>query len=208
MNITDHPWNVIHRTGGYPAEELVPAFYEAVRLFQAHGCRRVLDLGCGSGRYTLGLEREGLRVAGLDIAREGLALTRQKLQAGSFACRLVQADFCLPLPFRSEAFDAVFSAQVIHHARLDQVRRAIAEIQRVLAPGGIIFVSVSGRNEWEAGSFREVEPGTITPLEGSEAGVPHHIFSLEEAKMEFGAFNLLDVSIRAEGRVILVQALK
>ena len=206
--IRDHPWNLIHQADAYPAEELVPGFFEAVRLFQAHGCRLVLDLGCGNGRYTAAMEQEGLAVVGLDIAPAGLAKTRQKLDAVSRPVRLALADFHAPLPFRDGCFDAVYSTQVIHHARLAQVRDVIAEIRRVLVPDGWVFASVSGRQDGEEGSFEDVEPGTCVPLTGLEAGVPHHIFTVKTAAEAFAAFQILDISLRDNGRVIVIQVQK
>ena len=202
----NHPWNAIHRTGGYPSDELVPGFFEALNLFRAHDCRRVLDLGCGSGRHTVGLELEGFETVGLDIAPSGLRITQRKLNTGLLPSRLVLGDFWFPLPFSSGSFDAVISTQVIHHARLAQVRLAIAEIGRVLRPGGLIFVSVGGKRGPDRAE--EIEPGTIIPCEGLEAGLPHHIFSVEEAWAEFGMFQIMDVSSRDNGRVILITGQK
>jgi hypothetical protein len=56
--------------------------------------------------------------------------------------------------------------------------------------------------------FEEVEPGTFVPLSGPEAGLTHHIFSVNEVGVEFSRFEILDVSIRAEGAVLAVLAHK
>ncbi len=68
------------------------------------------------------------------------------------------------------------------------------------------FVSVAARKDDE--EFIEIEPGTIVPLTGSEAGLPHHIFSEEELRMEFRDFKVMDVSLRAEGKVLVITARK
>jgi hypothetical protein len=96
---------------------------------------------------------------------------------------------------------------VIHHARITAVRLAIREIRRVLVPGGLAFVTVSGRKD--AGlSFEEIEPGTFVPMAGPEAGLAHHIFTVEELRLEFEDYQVLDISVRAEGAVLAVLARK
>jgi SAM-dependent methyltransferase len=119
---------------------------------------------------------------------------------------LVLADMRKPLPLRDESFKGVLSTQVIHHAVIAGVLRAIQEIGRVLVSGGVAFVTVSGRKD-EVDS-EEIEPGTIVPLTGPEKGLPHHIFSEEALKKEFRDFRLVDVSVRAEGKVLVIIARK
>jgi hypothetical protein len=100
----------------------------------------------------------------------------------------------------------VFSIQVIDHARIAAVRLAIREIWRVLSSGGVAFISVAASKDDE--EFVEIEPGTIVPLTGSEAGLPHHIFSEEELRMEFRDFQVWYVSLRAAGKVWVITARK
>lgn len=108
---------------------------------------RILDLGCGSGRHTAaayGLP--AARVVGVDrgladlhAARERLALHDRLGVCGGGAWRLVAGDG-LRLPFREACFDLVICAEVLEHIREDG--RAVAEIARVLRPGGHLVVSV------------------------------------------------------------------
>jgi SAM-dependent methyltransferase len=112
-----------------------------------------------------------------------------------------------PLPIRDESIEGVFSVQVIHHARIAAVRLAIREIRRVLVPGGLAFVTVSGRRD-PGLDFEEIEPGTFVPLAGPEAGLAHHIFTVEELRSEFWGYEILDLSVRAEGAVLALLACK
>lgn len=206
MRSASQAWDEIYQTEGRVFVEPFLRFPELVRAFRKHGCTELLDLGCGSGRHVVHLVREGFEVCGLDASSAGLHLTREWLVEEGVTARIVQADMKAPLPFRDGAFDGLLSTQVIHHARIAQVRSTIGEIWRVLEPGGLAFVTVSGRRD--EGAFEEIEPGTMVPLTGPEAGVPHHIFSEQELRVEFRAFTLLEVSLRAEGKVLAVLAQK
>lgn len=108
---------------------------------------RILDVGCGSGRHTAAAYRfPGAVVVGVDLAWADLAATRQRLQLhdrlnehGGGRWALCAADG-LHLPFADGRFDLVICAEVLEHipAHAD----AIAEITRVLRPGGDLVVSV------------------------------------------------------------------
>lgn len=207
MEKSPHPWETIYRQEGLVLREPFARFGEVVDAFRAHGCRAVLDLGCGSGRHLVHLAREGFNVLGVDISPTALSLTHTWLRQEGYDAALIRADTRRPLPLRDGCLDGVLSTQVIHHALIAGVRTAIGEIRRVLVPGGLAFVTVSGRKD-PGVEFDEIERGTFVPQSGPEAGLPHHIFSVDELRTEFGAFELIEVSVRAEGAVLAVLARK
>jgi SAM-dependent methyltransferase len=108
---------------------------------------RILDVGCGSGRHTAAAYRfPGAVVVGVDLAWADLAATRQRLQLhdrlndhGGGRWALCAADG-LHLPFADGGFDLVICAEVLEH--IPAHANAIAEITRVLRPGGDLVVSV------------------------------------------------------------------
>lgn len=207
MSATNHPWEEIYRREGRVFPEVFPRFDEVVEAFRAHGCRAILDLGCGNGRHVVHLAKQGLWTLGADLSPTALWLTQSWMREEGQEAHLALTDTRQPLPFRDGSFQGVLSTQVIHHARLAAVRVAIGEILRVLEPGGIAFVTVSGRKD-RGVEFEAIEPGTFVPLSGPEAGLPHHIFSVEELRAEFRKYEILDVSVRAEGAVLAVLARK
>jgi ubiquinone/menaquinone biosynthesis C-methylase UbiE len=97
--------------------------------------QRVLDAGCGGGRYSVALSRLGFgKVVGLDWSTQGIALaTERAAQAGVRDVTYVTGDV-LALPFEDREFDVVFSNGVLHHTT--DTRRGVREMARVLKPGG------------------------------------------------------------------------
>ncbi len=93
---------------------------------------RVLDIGCGTGRLTIPLQRQtGAEVWGLDLSKEMLEQAKNK--KGAEALHWVLGD-AQALPFPGESFDFAFMCLVLHH--LEDKARALAEMARVLKPGG------------------------------------------------------------------------
>lgn len=107
-------------------------------LFRERPAARVLEGGCGTGHFAAALEqRYGARVFPLDLGWEGLEYAR-----GLGAGRLTQGDLAA-LPFPGEAFEAVISLDVIVHFPRGQEHVPMAELARVLAPGGWLCIRVS-----------------------------------------------------------------
>lgn len=95
----------------------------------------VLDLGAGVGRHALALARQGFAVAALDAAPEGIAEI-DRIAASEGLEVDARVGVMTELPFGDGAFDHVLSWNVIYHGDEAVLRTTIAEIARVLKPGG------------------------------------------------------------------------
>ncbi|MFJ7270963.1 class I SAM-dependent methyltransferase [Streptomyces sp. NPDC099050] len=127
----------------YAAENessLVNAFYERpamLALAADVAGRRILDAGCGSGPLTAALRDRGAVVTGVDSSAGMLALARRRL-GDDAALHLV--DLRDRLPFADGAFDDVVASLVLHY--LEDWGPTLAELRRVLRPGGRLIASV------------------------------------------------------------------
>ena len=127
----------------YSAENeanLVNAYYERPAMLALAGDvagRRILDVGCGSGPLFAALRDRGAIVTGFDKSAGMIELARRRL--GDDA-DLQVADLGRPLPFPDNTFDDVTASLVLHY--LEDWGPALAELRRVLKPGGRLVVSV------------------------------------------------------------------
>ncbi|GGS86989.1 class I SAM-dependent methyltransferase [Nonomuraea spiralis] len=128
---------------GYTAENetsLLNAYYERPAMLELAGDvtgRRILDAGCGSGPLFAALRDRGAVVTGIDASAGMLEQARRRLGADA---ELRVADLAGPLPFPDEAFDDVTASLVLHY--LEDWGPTLAELRRVLKPGGRLLVSV------------------------------------------------------------------
>jgi SAM-dependent methyltransferase len=132
---------------------------------------RVLDMGAGGGRHAFEVYRRGGDVVAFDQDAEELAKVSDMFhtmkQAGEVPAGAeadVKQGDALQLPFADGEFDRIVAAEVLEHIPADI--QAIAELARVLRPGGTLAVSVprwfSEIVNWQLSSeYHEVEGGHI-----------------------------------------------
>lgn len=127
----------------YSAENelsLVNAYYERPTMMALAGDvtgRRILDAGCGSGPLSAALRERGAVVTGIDASARMLALAKQRLGDD---VPLYLVDLHDRLPFDDGAFDDVAASLVLHY--LEDWGPTLAELRRVLRPGGRLIASV------------------------------------------------------------------
>jgi SAM-dependent methyltransferase len=140
---------------------------ERIPLFQAAIGRgkRVLDLGCRSGALTRHFLL-GNEVVGVDVDRAALRTVEQ------LGIEPVAANVEDPLPFPDASFDVVVAGELLEHLRFPDA--VVAEIQRVLRPGGAIVGSVpnafrlQGRLRFLRGRAPEDDPTHLHMFSPSE----------------------------------------
>jgi ubiquinone/menaquinone biosynthesis C-methylase UbiE len=118
--------------------------YEIVPFSTTEGLD-VLEIGCGLGTDAVEFAKSGARYTGIDLTEPAVNLTREKLKAYGLPGCTRQAD-AEELPFPDESFDVVYSWGVIHHT--PDTERCVAEIRRVLRPGGKLMLMLYHAHGW------------------------------------------------------------
>jgi ubiquinone/menaquinone biosynthesis C-methylase UbiE len=118
-------------------------FIHSVAQFTRHRGSKLLEVGVGAGTDHLQWARAGADCYGVDLTETAIQLTDQRLRLYGFRSQLQQVD-AEELPFGRDTFDLVYSWGVIHHS--ESPTRIIAEIHRVLKPGGQFIGMMYGRH--------------------------------------------------------------
>lgn len=124
----------------------------------------VLDVGCGAGVEVVRFAKAGARVTGVDIAESAITLARANATQQGVEARLEVADG-EHLPFPDASFDLVFAHGVVQYTGNDTAM--VAEIHRVLRPGGLAIFQAYNRNSW----LNLLSKVMKTPLEHEDAPV-------------------------------------
>ena len=99
---------------------------------------KVLDLGCGNGRFFEILKDKGIDYIGVDFSEKLIEIAKKRFPEAKF----LVAD-ALNLPFPNNFFDKVYAIAVLHHIPSKEFRqRFLEETKRVLKPGGLLILTV------------------------------------------------------------------
>jgi SAM-dependent methyltransferase len=128
-------------TGLVTGHEALAGRLISMRAFDVRGCRRILDAGCGNGRYTRFLLRHASPAAlitAFDLSQRMLKRARRRLHSARVT--QVAADLTR-LPYPDAFFDAAVCGWVLEH--LPDPRPGLRELARVLQPGGKLLLLVT-----------------------------------------------------------------
>lgn len=141
------------------AEPGTPKFFEKVEAhryekewhipeaagFAAANGLRVLEIGCGLGTDGAQFARAGAEYTGIDLTQAAIELARTRFEVSGLKGEFRVAD-AENLDFADESFDLVYSHGVLHHT--PDTARAVAEVHRVLRPGGRAVVMLYHRGSY------------------------------------------------------------
>jgi SAM-dependent methyltransferase len=165
--------------------------------------RRVLDLGCRDGALTQAYAA-GNEVVGVDADREALT------EAAKLGIETQWADLDQPLDFADASFDVAVAGELLEHLR--DPHRLVAEIHRVLRPGGTFVGSVpnayrlKGRLRFLAGKAPETDPTHLQMFSPAEVRVL--LARFEQPQVHFIAGRLVPLHARLFANDIVFAARK
>ncbi len=189
---SEHPvgWDALFQAGVFPPRyktnsppnESVVAWADTLPPSST-----VLDVGCGVGRHVVYLGGRGFAMSGSDVSPNGVRTTQQVCAERHIPFDGRVADMTA-LPWEDNTFDALLSTSTICHHRIDNILKTLAEMWRVLKPGGLLLVDFlhkatqsyqNVRQQVADGTLSEIEPNTFiddrpNPDMLDDAFLPHH----------------------------------
>ncbi|MBE0447612.1 MAG: methyltransferase domain-containing protein [Actinobacteria bacterium] len=130
------------RLGKYyrPYQKLVQKVCNYIDEYAQGQPLKILDIGCGTGNYTIELARRGHQVIGIDSSPTMISIAERKNfnQTSKYPPKILPYDLNQSLPFRSESFDAIISVHVLYI--LPDHERFLVELRRIARKPSIVVV--------------------------------------------------------------------
>ena len=104
-------------------------------LAQEHGLKKILDVGCGTGKLVKYFNDNGFEALGCDKSPEAIKIAKTVNDSSS-----IKKATATSLPFKNHTFDLVTAISVIEHLTENGAENFIAEAKRVLRPNGFLFM--------------------------------------------------------------------
>ncbi|NYT11844.1 MAG: class I SAM-dependent methyltransferase [Methanomassiliicoccales archaeon] len=152
---------------------------------------RVLEIGCGNGKTIASLKGDDLPIVAIDFSFKAIELCRFAVKEKKVSLMVADARF---LPFHDDYFDVVISSHLLEHLSESGRNEAVAEMERVLRPGGRTIVSALSTRDMRFGRGKEIERNTF--LRGGS--ISTHYFTPGEMRELFEHFIELDLHEEVE----------
>jgi SAM-dependent methyltransferase len=194
MSDSSSHWDALHRQPRfrpvYPNDHVVRFLMTNRELLQTHPPARFLDIGLGAGRHTKLAAELGFRTFGIDISLVGLQHARERVQTVGLQASLSQASM-LALPFTDSSFTVVLSFGVFCYGTGKEMRQAIAEVRRILVPGGKAFLVLRTTDDYRFGKGTALDHNTfqLSISETNELHSTQHFLAAEDVPAYFAAFS-------------------
>jgi len=186
-------WDELHQNPRfrpmYPNDHVVRFLMTNRELLERHHPARFLDIGLGAGRHTKLAAELGFRACGIDISFVGLQHARERLLTAELRASLSQASM-LALPFMDCSFAAVLSYGVFNYGTANEMKQAIAEVCRILVPGGRAFVVLRTTDDYRFGKGVRLGHNTfeLSITETNEFHSTQHFVAADEIPVYFANF--------------------
>lgn len=167
-----------------PAPEMA---YLAER-WREKGFQSLLDSGCGPGRHAMYFAKKGFAVTALDQSSEALEYLTAWANREQTLVTARQGDL-FHLPFPADSFDCIVDYNASYHTDTAGYRQAVAELHRVLRPGGEVFLTLLSRRDaryQQAGASEKLDRFTLR----HDGGTPHFYAGREDLETIFRGFHL------------------
>ena len=186
-------WERIYRQRGDLKFEVLPKIKRAARAFKENKYEKILDLGCGTGKHSIFLAKEGFSVYATDISKTGINIAKEKAKSLGLSNIHFQQHDMRRIPFADSFFDAVVCTWTIYHGTLAEIRKTISEIYRVLKSNGTVITDFISVNDAAYGLGKETERNTFLGAKDQEEDIPHHYSTREEIIQLFSEFRRLKI---------------
>lgn len=120
-------WNKIFKERGKVFEKIQEDIPRIARIFKKHNVKTILNLGCGTGRHTVYLTKQGFDVYGFDNSSEGIKIAKNWLKEDKLKADFKISSIYKKLPYKDSFFDAIVSTSVIHHGKIQAIKKLIKE---------------------------------------------------------------------------------
>ena len=184
-------WDALYQKHGVLQEKPLEFIVENIKTLKENNVRKVLDLGCGTGRHLTLLLDEGFEVHGLDASPKAIELLTDILAKKGVGGVEIKVDDFSDISWPENYFDAIVCTKVIQHGRVHKIRKAAAEIHRVLRPGGVLLLLTLSTRDGAYGMGEELEENTFITGVEPDGSIPHHFFTEEEILDVFRGFDVI-----------------
>lgn len=204
-------WEIVYKEKGEIYTNLEPKIIKYAKIFKNNKYKKILDLGCGTGRNTIYMAQQGFSVYALDISKTGVAITKKKAKSlGLKNIKFKVADIKHTF-YPDNYFDAVLCIFTLSHGLLKDNKDAVDEIYRILKPKGMLVTEFMSVKDKTCGKGKEIEKNTFLGGMEDDKHMMHHYFTkseINEILSKFARFKISPKTYFEKVKAFDIEAIK
>lgn len=204
-------WEPVYKEKGDLYKDVIPKIKKYAILFKKKNVKKILDLGCGTGRNTIYLAQKRFLVYALDASKTGIAITKKKAKKlGLKNIKYKIADM-RKTSYPNNYFDAIICIFVLSHGRRKDNQNAVNEIYRILKPKGLLVTEFMSAKDKTCGKGKRIEKNTYLGGMEDDPHMMHHYFTKEEIENILAKFSKCKITPKTyfrEVRAFDIEAIK
>jgi SAM-dependent methyltransferase len=124
-----------------------PALPEFMEKLNDNNAKKILDLGCGSGRHLITLSENDFEAEGVDFSPSAVRMANEWLESRGLPGRAVVANIHEKLQtYKTASFDGILAINSLHYQSSDNLLKSLKEINRLLKTGGIALLVMPSKD--------------------------------------------------------------
>jgi len=169
----------------WPSPEKLMTVYDncvnTAKKWKDAGHKSVLDLGAGMGQNAIYFAKQGFEVSAIEISDYAVEYMKSWAKRENLKIDAAAGDMHT-LPYDDNVFDCVFEYHTIRHTDSTGIKKVIAEIERVVKPGGEVYLTFLSKdsNEFTEIWWPVMDKNTMLSQNPAEKGVPHFYADLSD----------------------------
>lgn len=175
-------WEHTYKNKGIVQNEILPTVQKAIITLKKNNCKKILDLGCGTGRHTLFLAEHGFKVYAADISETAIKIVRQRSKEKGLGGIHYKITDINNIDFEDNFFDAILCVWSTGHGLKRDVHNSVIEMHRILKPSGFLLADFMSIEDKNYGKGIILEENTFLHDFLDHPDVPHHYSSYQEVE--------------------------
>ncbi|MFH1505905.1 MAG: class I SAM-dependent methyltransferase [archaeon] len=187
-------WNKVYKDKGEIQFGVIDLVKDSLKLLKERDAKKVFDLCFGTGRHIVFLAENGFEVYGIDNSEKAKEMTKEKAKERNLKNVHLQVADMHELPYEDKFFDAIIAVYALEHNTLDELKKVISELERILKSGGILVATLISRKDPRYGQGTIIEPHTYNEIKDlAEYSVYHRFSDEKEVRELFFNFKLFKI---------------
>ena len=174
--------------------------HEFLKYFSKYNVKRVCDIACGFGKFSVIASANNYEVYGSDISKNAIKITKEMMENYNLEYKDYKVCNVTDILFNDNMFDGIIAHSVLDHITYENTKTTLNELSRITKPEGIIYISFDPiEAEDKVIEHDTLDDGSMIYTEGERKGMIFRYYTDEEIESLLNEYRILSFSKDSNG---------